>query len=142
MVFQTDIFTHKSGDDVSYVEVGQAIGIVGKWFRKVYNRTHIASSYSEGSVSFLVKNSGLNRRAMLPYRVNCKWSFKIHFLHNPRMSVADVIGEGIRVHEVVKVKSTQKYTVMNDVGLAPEMRFRYPNELSGGQRQEWLLRER
>jgi peptide/nickel transport system ATP-binding protein len=58
---------------------------------------------------------------------------------NPRMSVGQIIGEGLNAHNVfVKNKDKmQDYVmkVMEDCGLAPYMIHRYPHQFSGGQRQ-------
>lgn len=57
---------------------------------------------------------------------------------NPRMTVADVISEGIDIHGLAKNKEEriQKvYTLLETVGLSKEHANRYPHEFSGGQRQ-------
>jgi microcin C transport system ATP-binding protein len=54
------------------------------------------------------------------------------------MSVADIIEEGMRVHEPDMTANQREAVVvqaLTDVGLDPETRFRYPHEFSGGQRQ-------
>ncbi|KOO11296.1 hypothetical protein AKJ18_29840, partial [Vibrio xuii] len=53
------------------------------------------------------------------------------------MSVAQVIGEGLRVHQELSDDEMDKLIieVMEEVDLDPESRHRYPNEFSGGQRQ-------
>ncbi|WP_425105309.1 ABC transporter ATP-binding protein [Ancylobacter sp.] len=57
---------------------------------------------------------------------------------SPRMSVADIIGEGLRVHHP-KLSADERddrvVAALTDVGLDPEARHRYPHEFSGGQRQ-------
>jgi len=58
---------------------------------------------------------------------------------NPRMTVGQIIGEGLRTHNFFKknAQRQQELTirVMEDCGLAPYMLHRYPNQFSGGQRQ-------
>jgi microcin C transport system ATP-binding protein len=54
------------------------------------------------------------------------------------MSVSDIIEEGLWVHHPRMSKEEQEDRViraLQDVGLDPECRFRYPHEFSGGQRQ-------
>ena len=54
------------------------------------------------------------------------------------MSVADIVGEGFGVHHPGMAQDERDARVvraLNDVGLDPETRFRYPHEFSGGQRQ-------
>ena len=57
---------------------------------------------------------------------------------NPRMTVADIIGEGIRVH--FKKLDSESYLdkikkVLHEVGLKDDALYKYPHEFSGGQRQ-------
>jgi microcin C transport system ATP-binding protein len=57
---------------------------------------------------------------------------------SPRMSIADVIEEGLWVHHPQMSDEEREERViraLNEVGLDPETRFRYPHEFSGGQRQ-------
>ncbi len=58
---------------------------------------------------------------------------------SPRMSVADIIEEGLWVHhpKLTSGASARQRVIraLEDVGLDPETRFRYPHEFSGGQRQ-------
>src|ERR671936_3155118 len=56
---------------------------------------------------------------------------------NPRMSVGDIVGEGLLVHGV-RSRTQRERTVrevLDRVGLRPEYTNRYPHEFSGGQRQ-------
>ena len=57
---------------------------------------------------------------------------------SPRMSVADIVAEGLEVHEKrigPDERDARVVDVLREVGLDPETRFRYPHEFSGGQRQ-------
>ena len=58
---------------------------------------------------------------------------------NPRMSVGQIIGEGLLAHKFFKTNSQRLQDfiikIMQDCGLAPYMLHRYPNQFSGGQRQ-------
>ena len=57
---------------------------------------------------------------------------------SPRMSVSDIIEEGLWVHHPKLTRAQREERVvqaLRDVGLDPETRFRYPHEFSGGQRQ-------
>ncbi len=60
---------------------------------------------------------------------------------SPRMSVEQIIGEGLGIHEIGDPASREKLILdtMREVGLDPEGRGRYPNEFSGGQRQRIAL---
>ncbi len=57
---------------------------------------------------------------------------------NPRMMVNDIIQEGMLaqgVGESKKERDEHTVKLLEQVGLLPEYRFRYPHEFSGGQRQ-------
>lgn len=56
---------------------------------------------------------------------------------NPRMRVRDIIGEAPVVHGLTTASQMDAYVVelMQQVGLDPAYRFRYPHQFSGGQRQ-------
>jgi microcin C transport system ATP-binding protein len=57
---------------------------------------------------------------------------------SPRMSIADIVGEGLRVHhpQLGDVeRDARVVTALGDVGIDPDTRHRYPHEFSGGQRQ-------
>lgn len=57
---------------------------------------------------------------------------------SPRMSIADIVIEGLKAHGRLPDKNRADelvVNVLNQVGLDPESRFRYPHEFSGGQRQ-------
>src|SRR5438874_2953087 len=56
---------------------------------------------------------------------------------NPRMSVGDIVGEGLLVHGMRNRTEREKITrdMLRRVGLRPEYANRYPHEFSGGQRQ-------
>ena len=56
---------------------------------------------------------------------------------NPRMTVADIVGEPLYVHGIASGKelSDRIVKILDTVGLEPRYRHRYPHEFSGGQRQ-------
>ena len=57
---------------------------------------------------------------------------------NPRMTVADIIAEGIDIHGLGKQQKERMervYELLETVGLNKEHANRYPHEFSGGQRQ-------
>jgi microcin C transport system ATP-binding protein len=54
------------------------------------------------------------------------------------MSVADIIGEGLKIHERAlsdNERDSRVAAALQEVGLEPATRWRYPHEFSGGQRQ-------
>jgi microcin C transport system ATP-binding protein len=57
---------------------------------------------------------------------------------SPRMVAGDIVAEGLKVHERDLPESERQARViqaLEEVGIDPESRFRYPHEFSGGQRQ-------
>jgi microcin C transport system ATP-binding protein len=76
---------------------------------------------------------------MLPYRRDMQIVFQDPFgALSPRMSVGDIVAEGLSVHQpklTYEERDTRVVKALNDVGLDPKTRFRYPHEFSGGQRQ-------
>ncbi|MCB1740145.1 MAG: ATP-binding cassette domain-containing protein, partial [Gammaproteobacteria bacterium] len=57
---------------------------------------------------------------------------------SPRMSVAQIVAEGLDVHGIGAEQQEREALVvkaLTEVGLDPESRHRYPHEFSGGQRQ-------
>ena len=82
--------------------------------------------------------AGLSRRRLRPLRRH----FNIVFQDpssslNPRMSVADIVAEPLRLHRIGDSAERRERvrTLLDQVGLQPEVARRYPHELSGGQRQ-------
>jgi peptide/nickel transport system ATP-binding protein len=56
---------------------------------------------------------------------------------NPRMTVGEIVGEGLRVHHLASGAELDKRVaeLLETVGLSPDQAARYPHEFSGGQRQ-------
>lgn len=56
---------------------------------------------------------------------------------SPRMSIAEIVAEGLKVHGIGDRQERDDLVVqaLGEVGLDPESRYRYPHEFSGGQRQ-------
>ncbi len=124
---------------------GQSIGLVGESGsgKSTTGMAILKLVDSQGSIRFQDRElQGLDRKAMLPFRHKMQVVFQDPFSAlNPRMSVAQVIGEGLRVQLQGQSKLDESEidkricAVMQEVELDPESRHRYPNEFSGGQRQ-------
>jgi len=57
---------------------------------------------------------------------------------SPRMSVADIVGEGLKLHEPKRSEAERRGLIaeaLSEVGLDPSIMDRFPHEFSGGQRQ-------
>jgi microcin C transport system ATP-binding protein len=83
--------------------------------------------------------TSFDRKDMMALRRKMQIVFQDPFSSlSPRMSVQQIIAEGLKVHMSDLVRSEREDRVvqaLRDVGLDPDTRFRYPHEFSGGQRQ-------
>ena len=81
----------------------------------------------------------LSSRQLRPYRQRFQIVFQDPFSSlSPRMTVGEIVGEGLRVHSKdLDIQSRQKrvVSVLEEVGLDESYASRYPHEFSGGQRQ-------
>ncbi|MEZ9059204.1 ABC transporter ATP-binding protein [Vibrio pelagius] len=141
-LFKRTISHVKAVTDMQFdLKQGHSIGLVGESGsgKSTTGMAILKLVESEGSIQYDGNQiQGLNRQEMLPYRSRMQVVFQDPFSAlNPRMSVAQVIGEGLRVHqELDEAELDQRICeVMKEVDLEPETRHRYPNEFSGGQRQ-------
>jgi microcin C transport system ATP-binding protein len=129
------------GVDVA-VRKGETLGIVGESGsgKTTLGLALLRLISSQGPIVFLGKTiAGLKFKEMLPIRHSMQIVFQDPYGSlSPRMSVSDIIEEGLWVHHPkMSEEERQKRVVraLRDVGLDPETRFRYPHEFSGGQRQ-------
>ncbi len=79
-----------------------------------------------------------DRKQMLPIRRRMQMVYQDPFGSlNPRMTVADIVGEPLDVHRIGDsgARRAKVLDLLSTVGLTKEMAGRYPHEFSGGQRQ-------
>jgi microcin C transport system ATP-binding protein len=129
------------GVDVN-VRAGETLGVVGE---SGSGKTTLGLALtrmisSEGAIDFRGRDiSDLSFRGMRPLRKEIQIVFQDPFGSlSPRMSVREIIEEGLRIHEPKlsdEERDARVVDVMQEVGLDPETRHRYPHEFSGGQRQ-------
>jgi microcin C transport system ATP-binding protein len=121
---------------------GETLGVVGESGsgKSTLGRAILRLISSEGLIAFM--GHDLQRRSfkeMRPFRRNMQIVFQDPYGSlSPRMSVAEIIKEGLKVHHPRMAESERDRRViraLNDVGLDPDTRFRFPHEFSGGQRQ-------
>jgi microcin C transport system ATP-binding protein len=133
----------KAVDGVSLnVRRGQTIGIVGESGsgKTTLGLALLRLAPSTGRILFEGTDiSAYNRTQMRPLREDMQVVFQDPFgALSPRMSVGQIIGEGLDIHRREISKSDREDLVVSalrDVHLDPESRHRYPHEFSGGQRQ-------
>ena len=142
-VIQRQVGAVRAVDGVSFeVKRGETLGLVGEsgCGKSTTGRT-ILQLYrpTSGSVHFegvdLVHLKGENLRKM---RRKMQMIFQDPYASlNPRMTVADIVGEPLMVHDVATGKEIQERVqhLLEVVNLNPAFAGRYPHEFSGGQRQ-------
>jgi len=124
------------------VREGQTLGVVGE---SGSGKTTLGLAImrlisSEGRIVFLGNQiAGRNFKEMRPLRREMQIVFQDPFGSlSPRMSVGDIVGEGLKVHAPNLSAAEREAKVaqaLTEVGLDPSTSHRYPHEFSGGQRQ-------
>ncbi|WP_127582755.1 ABC transporter ATP-binding protein [Paenibacillus koleovorans] len=136
--------TLKAVNDVSFnIRKGETLGVVGEsgCGKSTAGRT-ILRLYepTDGEVKFggtnIYKLSGSKMKAL---RREMQMIFQDPYASlNPRMTIQDIIGEALDIHNLAGSKVERKRRVeelLDLVGLNPDHATRYPHEFSGGQRQ-------
>jgi microcin C transport system ATP-binding protein len=121
------------------LHAGETLGVVGE---SGSGKTTLAMAVlrlisSQGPIVFMGQDiSGLNSGRMRALRARMQVVFQDPYGSlSPRMTVAEIISEGLGVHAVTADPMLAVAETMREVGLDPEMMHRYPHEFSGGQRQ-------
>ncbi|KNF07239.1 oligopeptide ABC transporter ATP-binding protein AppF [Gottschalkia purinilytica] len=133
----------KAVDGISLkVKRGETIGLVGEsgCGKSTAGRTIIGLyDATDGDIIFEDKNiNKMNGKERKDFTRKAQMIFQDPYASlNPRMTVTDIIGEGIDIHDLYKGEARQKriYELLELVGLNKEHANRYPHEFSGGQRQ-------
>ncbi len=120
---------------------GETLGIVGE---SGSGKTTLALAImrlirSEGPIVFMGEHiERLHARELRPLRARMQIVFQDPYGSlSPRMTVEEIISEGLGVHGVPEGRDTHVMVgeIMEEVGLDPSTMHRYPHEFSGGQRQ-------
>ncbi len=130
-------------DGVNFVIYkGETFGLVGEsGCGKTTTGRTIIRLYkpTDGEILFEgVDLSALNEKELFPFRKKIQMIFQDPYASlNSRMTVTDIIGEGIETHNLYTGEEKQEriYYLLETVGLKREHANRYPHEFSGGQRQ-------
>jgi len=124
------------------ISKGETVGVVGESGsgKTTLGLALLRLIESEGAIAFdgrLITN--LSRRTMRPLRRNMQIVFQDPFGSlSPRMTVGDIVAEGLDIHEPIRDKTSRRARIeasLDEVGLDPSMADRFPHEFSGGQRQ-------
>ena len=133
----------KAVDGISFtINKGETLGLVGEsGCGKSTTGRAIIRLYdaTDGEVIFNGKDvHKLNHTEMKSFNREMQMIFQDPYASlNPRMTVADIIAEGIDIHGLATGKERMKrvYDLLETVGLNKEHANRFPHEFSGGQRQ-------
>ncbi len=124
------------------VRRGETLGIVGESGsgKTTLGLAILRLISSDGPIVFMGnKLQGLKFKEMRPFRRDMQIVFQDPYGSlSPRMSIADIIEEGLPIHQPQLSRAEREERVVRaliEVGLDPQTRFRYPHEFSGGQRQ-------
>jgi len=120
---------------------GQTLGIVGESGsgKSTLGLAIMRLIASRGSIRFQGEAlDGLPQQQVRPLRKQMQVVFQDPFGSlSPRMSVSQIVGEGLRIHKIGNEAEQEQAIIaaLEEVGLDPQTRHRYPHEFSGGQRQ-------
>ncbi|MEG5267134.1 ABC transporter ATP-binding protein [Pseudomonas sp. JDS28PS106] len=120
---------------------GQTLGIVGESGsgKSTLGLAILRLIGSEGAIRFQGETlDTLSQQQIRPLRRQMQVVFQDPFGSlSPRMSVGEIVGEGLRIHRMgtAAEQETAIIEALREVGLDPGTRHRYPHEFSGGQRQ-------
>ncbi|HPD82670.1 MAG: ABC transporter ATP-binding protein [Alphaproteobacteria bacterium] len=124
------------------IKAGHTVGVVGESGsgKSTLGFALLRLLNGQGKIKFEGRDiSTFNRKNMTPLRADMQVVFQDPFSAlSPRMSIADIIGEGLKVHRPDLDAAGRDALVvqsLKDVHLDSETRHRYPHEFSGGQRQ-------
>jgi len=140
--------TTRAVSDVSFdLQPGETLGLVGESGsgKTTAVRCILRALAPTAGQVFFRKNDGvtvdlaaLPEGALKPLRPQMQMIFQDPFSSlNPRMTVAQIVGEPLAIHGLAKgrEREDQVVDILRKVGLKPELRTRYPHAFSGGQRQ-------
>jgi microcin C transport system ATP-binding protein len=133
----------KAVDGVSVrVKAGHTVGVVGESGsgKTTLGLALLRLIKSEGPVVYLGRRiDRLGWRELRPLRRELQVVFQDPYGSlSPRLSIAQIVAEGLDVHHIAGNGLDREQLIvdaLDEVGLDPDSRHRYPHEFSGGQRQ-------
>lgn len=124
------------------LRAGETLGVVGE---SGSGKTTLGLALarlisSQGRIAFIGNEiDKFSFKEMLPFRDRLQVVFQDPYGSlSPRMSVGEIVAEGLKVHErslSADERDKRVAWALTEVGLDPATRWRYPHEFSGGQRQ-------
>ena len=133
----------KAVDGISLrVREGHTVGVVGESGsgKTTLGLALLRLERSRGTITFAGQElQTLGFEALRPLRRQMQIVFQDPFGSlSPRMSAAQIVEEGLRVHRIGDSQAERDRLIveaLTEVDIDPETRHRYPHEFSGGQRQ-------
>jgi microcin C transport system ATP-binding protein len=133
----------KAVDGVSVtLRTGTTLGVVGESGsgKTTLGLALLRLVESEGAIRFAGREiSGVRQKSLRPLRREMQIVFQDPYSSlSPRLSIAQIVGEGLKVHHLARDESEARRSIdeaLVEVGLEPAVAARYPHEFSGGQRQ-------
>ncbi|MCP4008925.1 MAG: ABC transporter ATP-binding protein [Proteobacteria bacterium] len=132
----------KAVDGVSLrILEGRTLGVVGE---SGSGKTTLALAllrliHSEGQIKFDGGSiDGLNSKQLKEIRPRMQMVFQDPYGSlSPRLTITEIVEEGLQAHDIGNERSRQQdvISMLEEVGVDPASRNRYPHEFSGGQRQ-------
>jgi len=126
-------FNLKRGTTMGLVgESGCGKTTVGRTVLRLHEKTDGQVLFNGQEVHDLSKSELRNLRSKMQIIFQDPYSSL-----SPRLPVGEIIGEAVREHNLVPKEQFDDYvdTIMDNCGLQPFHKYRYPHEFSGGQRQ-------
>ena len=124
------------------VREGHTVGVVGESGsgKTTLGLALLRLLSSEGAIHFDGRIiQGLGSKELRPLRRSMQVVFQDPYGSlSPRLSVGQIVSEGLRIHDLGDSEEAREAMIveaLEEVGLDPESRHRYPHEFSGGQRQ-------
>jgi microcin C transport system ATP-binding protein len=124
------------------VRAGETVGVVGESGsgKTTLGLALLRLTAAKGEIAFLGNSfTALKNAQVRPLRRSMQIVFQDPYGSlSPRMTIGDIVAEGLDIHRLAATRAERDRRVndvLQEVGLDPALRDRYPHEFSGGQRQ-------